>query len=53
MKSLLVNELQIDPNTLTSILNFDGLPITSTFIVDAVLLQLSASQKKAKRQVKE
>lgn len=48
MKNLLVNELQIDPNTLTSILNFDGLPITSTFIVDAVLLQLSASQKSQK-----
>lgn len=34
MKSLLVNELQIDPNKIISILNYDGMPITATFIVD-------------------
>jgi len=44
MKSLLVNELQIDPNKLTSILNFDGLPITSDFIVQMVLTQLASPQ---------
>ncbi|WP_114326814.1 2-oxoacid:acceptor oxidoreductase subunit alpha [Candidatus Colwellia aromaticivorans] len=44
MKSLLVNELQIDPNKLTSILNFDGLPITSDFIVQTVLAQLASPQ---------
>jgi len=44
MKSLLVNELQIDPNKLTSILNFDGLPITSGFIVQTVLAQLALPQ---------
>jgi 2-oxoglutarate ferredoxin oxidoreductase subunit alpha len=37
MKTLLVNELQIDPNKLTSILNYDGLPITSYQIVQGVL----------------
>lgn len=41
MKSLLVNELQVDPNKLTSILNFDGLSITSNFIVQKVLAQLA------------
>ena len=44
MKSLLVNELQIDPNKLTSILNFDGLPITSDFIVQMVLARLETPQ---------
>ncbi|MBL4942586.1 MAG: 2-oxoacid:acceptor oxidoreductase subunit alpha [Colwellia sp.] len=48
MKSLLVNELQIDPNKLASILNFDGLPITSHFIVQAVLAQLTANQAQQK-----
>ena len=47
MKSLLVNELQIDPNKLASILNFDGLPVTSHFIVQAVLAQLATSQASA------
>lgn len=48
MKSLLVNELQIDPNILASILQFDGLPVTSNFIVQAVLAQLATSQKNKK-----
>ena len=48
MKSLLVNELQIDPNKLASILNFDGLPVTSDVIVQAVLAQLSAKQENKK-----
>lgn len=48
MKSLLVNELQIDPNKLASILQFDGLPITSHFIVEGVLAKLAASQQNQK-----
>ena len=48
MKSLLVNELQVDPNKLASILQFDGLPVTSNFIVQSVLTQLAASQKSQK-----
>lgn len=48
MKSLLVNELQVDPNKLASILQFDGLPVTSNFIVQAVLTQLATSQKNKK-----
>lgn len=32
MKSLLVNELQIDPKKLVPILNYDGMPITASFI---------------------
>jgi len=48
MKSLLVNELQIDPNKLASILNFDGLPVTSHFIVQAVLAKLMNNQDNQK-----
>ena len=48
MKSLIVNELQIDPNKLSSILHFNGLPVTSDFIVEAVLTQLASSQKNKK-----
>lgn len=48
MKSLLVNELQIDPNKLASVLQFDGLPITSQFIVETVLTRLAASQQNQK-----
>ncbi len=48
MKSLLVNELQIDPNKLASILNFDGLPVTSHFIVQAVLAKLASTQNNKK-----
>jgi len=48
MKNLLVNELQVDPNKLASILHFDGLPVTSDFIVEAVLTQLATSQKNKK-----
>ncbi len=48
MKSLIVNECQIDPNKLNSILHYDGLPITSRFIEQAIVeyfaLQNSAKQ---------
>ena len=48
MKSLIVNELQIDPNKLASILNFDGLPVTSDFIVQAILAKLAITQNNQK-----
>ncbi|WMS87555.1 2-oxoacid:acceptor oxidoreductase subunit alpha [Pleionea litopenaei] len=34
MKSMLVNELAIDPNHFVSILNYDGMPITATYIAE-------------------
>lgn len=37
MKTLLVNELDVAPNSLLSICNYDGLPITADFIVSKVL----------------
>ncbi len=52
MKSLLVNELQIDPNRLPSIVNYDGLPMTSYQIVQGVLSHFSnkESDKEAAKQ---
>lgn len=37
LKSLLVNELSIDPNKLISILNYDGMPITANKITSNIL----------------
>ena len=36
MRTLLVNEGDIDPESLVPVLHYDGLPITSTFIADAI-----------------
>ncbi len=37
MKSLLVNEYGLNPSKLLSVLNYDGMPITASFIFDQVL----------------
>lgn len=49
MKTLIVNETQQNPVKLNSILNFDGLPITSQFIVESVLKYLSANEANIKQ----
>jgi 2-oxoglutarate ferredoxin oxidoreductase subunit alpha len=36
MRTLLVNELDIDPAKLVRVLHYDGTPITARFIVDAI-----------------
>jgi 2-oxoglutarate ferredoxin oxidoreductase subunit alpha len=36
MKLLLVHECQVDPNHVTSVLHYDGTPITARFIVAAI-----------------
>jgi 2-oxoglutarate/2-oxoacid ferredoxin oxidoreductase subunit alpha len=36
LRSLLINELEIDPAKLTRVLHFDGTPITARFISDAI-----------------
>ncbi len=36
LRTLLVNELEIDPAKLTKVLHFDGTPITARFISDAI-----------------
>jgi 2-oxoglutarate ferredoxin oxidoreductase subunit alpha len=40
LKSLLVNELQVDPNRLPSVLHYDGTPITARFIIKDITAQL-------------
>ena len=36
MKTLLVNELSVDPNKIVSVLNIDGMPITAEFLVHEI-----------------
>jgi 2-oxoglutarate/2-oxoacid ferredoxin oxidoreductase subunit alpha len=36
MKSMLVNELQVDPGRLVSVLHYDGTPITARFIIGRI-----------------
>jgi 2-oxoglutarate ferredoxin oxidoreductase subunit alpha len=43
MRSLLVNELDIDPARLLRVLHFDGTPITARFIVQAIVTHLQAN----------
>ncbi|NQY63758.1 MAG: 2-oxoacid:acceptor oxidoreductase subunit alpha [Alteromonadaceae bacterium] len=42
MRTVISTELQIDPAQLYSITNYDGLPITSKFIVQGILNKLSS-----------
>jgi 2-oxoglutarate ferredoxin oxidoreductase subunit alpha len=42
MRSLLVNELGIDPARLVAILHYDGTPITARFIVEAIASRAAA-----------
>jgi 2-oxoglutarate ferredoxin oxidoreductase subunit alpha len=44
MKTLLVNELNVDINKFNSILNIDGMPITAQFIVDEVLATINNNE---------
>jgi 2-oxoglutarate ferredoxin oxidoreductase subunit alpha len=55
MRSLLINELEIDPARLVKVLHYDGTPITARFIQSAIferLLQIQ-SYKPSKRKTKE
>ena len=42
MRSLLINELEIDPKHLVKILHYDGTPITARFIANAIGEKVSA-----------
>ncbi len=42
MRSLLINELQIDPARLPAVLHYDGTPITARFIVAAIRKAIAA-----------
>lgn len=41
MRSLLVNECEIDPKSITPILNYDGMPVTAKFIQQAISSRVS------------
>jgi 2-oxoglutarate ferredoxin oxidoreductase subunit alpha len=45
MKSMLVNELQVDPARLVSVLHYDGTPITARFIIGRILAATTRSAK--------
>lgn len=42
LRSLLVNECEIDPKRLRKVLSFDGMPLTARFVVDAIKTSLGA-----------
>lgn len=41
MRSLLINELEVDPKRLTQVVHYDGTPITARFIVGAIAAALA------------
>ena len=43
LRTLLVNELEIDPARLTRVLHFDGTPITARFIAGAITRHVHAA----------
>ncbi len=42
MRTMLVNELDVDPSHLHAVLHYDGTPITARFIADAIAERLAA-----------
>jgi 2-oxoglutarate ferredoxin oxidoreductase subunit alpha len=46
LKTLLVNECEINPRKIISILHYDGTPITALFITSAILNQLTEPSEK-------
>ena len=49
MRSLLVNELEIDPKKLVKVLHFDGTPITARFIARTIMDKLPSRLKAGKK----
>lgn len=45
MRSLLVNELEIDPARLVKVLHYDGTPITARFITEAIEANVHATRE--------
>jgi len=50
MRSMLINELAIDPAHLSAVLHYDGTPITARFIIDAIGTRI-AERSAAREQV--
>lgn len=49
MKSIITIELQIDPNKLISVLNYDGMPITADHIMVEITKIYPYPHKQTKR----
>ena len=49
MRSLLVNELEVDPARLVKVLHYDGTPITARFITNAITAHVQARANTAVR----
>jgi 2-oxoglutarate ferredoxin oxidoreductase subunit alpha len=45
MKSILVNELQVNPKNIISVLNYDGMPITADHIVETIKSKINNEVK--------
>ncbi|MFC3193872.1 2-oxoacid:acceptor oxidoreductase subunit alpha [Marinicella sediminis] len=50
MKTLLVNELSVDPNQFVEVLNIDGMPITASYLVESINRQLADVQSTVPRE---
>ena len=51
MRSLLINELEIDPARLPGLLHYDGTPITARFIAAAIRKALAPAAAGATQEV--
>ncbi|OJW29539.1 MAG: ferredoxin oxidoreductase [Rhodospirillales bacterium 69-11] len=51
LRSLLVNELEIDPKRLVKVVHYDGTPITARFIADAIARRLQSTPLPSLREV--
>ena len=47
MRTLLINELDIDPARLVPVLHYDGTPITARFITDAITQARACRDRRA------
>ena len=52
MRSLLINDLEVDPAKLVPVLHYDGLPITSKFIHETVAAHLAPGARAGRRRVR-
>ena len=53
LRTLLVNECDLDPTRLVSVLHYDGTPITARFIADTIGQQIRAMRGSASREAAE
>jgi 2-oxoglutarate ferredoxin oxidoreductase subunit alpha len=53
LRSLLINEGEIDPAKLTAVLHFEGAPITARFIIDRISALLGGNAQAAPREAAE